>query len=154
MFDAVAWLRSVSDAAASIEADSEMEQARRAASLSLGCHLREIVVAFTPNHDKNAVSDEILDSELAKRGRLMTSESIIRDALLVFEGMRGVGLLEAQSADVLELTHVYRLSRRSICSSLRIGTSTFYRRYEYGVDWLSANGLAHAKAGTGKAETA
>lgn len=152
MFDAIAWLRSVSDAAASIEADSEMEQARRAASLSLGCHLREIVVSFTPNHDKNAVSDEILDSELAKRDRLMTSESIIRDALLVFEGMRGVGLLEAQSADVLELTHVYRLSRRSVCGSLRIGTSTFYRRYEFGVDWLSENGLAHAKAGTGKAE--
>lgn len=151
MFDARQWLRSVSDASETLSAESEMDEARRAASMSLGCHLRDVVVAFTPNPDKNGLSDEILDAELSKRNRLATSEGIIRDALLVFEGMRGVGLLEAQSADVLELTHVYRLSRRAVAQSLHIGCTTYDRRYEYGVDWLSANGIAHAKAGTGAA---
>jgi len=63
-----------------------------------------------------------------------------------------IGYEERVAADVLEMRYVSLVPVAVVADSLGVSPSTVRRRGDYGIDWLSAHGLAHAKAGVGVAE--
>jgi hypothetical protein len=150
-FDAREWISSVRDAARMLASRESLMEARREAAMSLGCHLRDVVVAFTPDSDKMRRVDDLVDSE-DDHGASADAARTLSEAAAAFDGMRRVGYREARAADVMELSAVYGMSRRDIAGRLSMSVSTANRAYDYGLDWLDANGLAHAISGTGRAE--
>lgn len=150
MFDAAEWLRSVTDAVMWERNDKAYMDALRASSLSLGCHWRDVVVASSGSGDRMAASDELVDLEgHARRGDW--AASAVEEAGRVFDGMRTVGSMEQQAANVMQMVHMGLIPHETVARMLGMSASTERRRYNYGVEWLSANGLARAKAGRGGA---
>ena len=150
MFDAEEWLRSVSDAVRWERNDKAFVEALRASSLSLGCQLKDVVVASSGSGDRMAASDELVDhTERLRRGQW--ARDLVDEAKEVFAGMRMVGVAEQEAANVLQLVHLQLVPHEAVARMLGMSPSTERRRYRYGVDWLGGNGLAHAKAGYGVA---
>lgn len=150
-FSAVDWLNSVSEAVKSINNDEAIEQRRRELALGRGATLHDIVVSSSPDFDVMRSVDALADFAESRERRLSVARAEVADAMRVFEGMRSVGHMEAAAADVLELTYIHLLSRGEVAAELGMSRSSAQRCHAYGVEWLDANGLAHAKVGMGAA---
>lgn len=150
-FSAVDWLVSVSEAVKSINSDEAIEQRRRELALGRGATLHDIVVSSSHDFDVMRPVDALADFAESRERRLSVARAEVADAMRVFEGMRSVGHMEAAAADVLELTYVHLLPRRAVAAELDMSRSAVQRCHDFGVDWISAHGLAHAKAGMGAA---
>lgn len=150
MFDALEWLLSVSDAVRSIEADAALSSAARARLDSLGSCVKEVVVRSSPPDRADAIA-AMIDLEDERAERIAHAKAEVGQARLVFEGLRRIGTMESKAADAMELVHLSLMSKAGAAASLGVSRQTLLRRYLYGVDWLDAHGLAHAKAGVGRA---
>lgn len=151
-FSAAEWLTSVSEAVRSINADEAIERRRRELAFGRGATLHDIVVSSSPDFDVMRAADDLADYAESRERRLSSARAEVADAVRTFEGMRGVGHMEAASADVLELTYIHLLSRTEVAVELDMSRSSVQRCHAYGVDWLDAHGVAHAKSGVGFAE--
>lgn len=149
--DAREWLRSVSDSARLILADSKLEELRRSQALSISAPFTTEVISRTPNPDRMRAVDKLIDAQATRRERLAGAYEDIAQARSAFEGMRSVGWMEHEAADVLEAVHVLLMSKQQIALALNLSYATTRRRYDYGVDWLDAHGIAHAREGYGLA---
>lgn len=150
MFDALEWLASVTAAVRSIEADAALISAARGRLDSLGSCVREVIVRSSPPNPMDGLID-VMDLERERSERIAHAKAEVAEARLVFEGMRRIGAMESGAADAMEMVHVACLSKSAAASKMGISRATMLRRYLYGVDWLDAHGLAHAKAGVGRA---
>lgn len=150
MFDAREWLQSVTSAVRSIKSDAVLISTARERLDSLGSVVKEVVVRSSAADSTDKI-DAVLDLENERRERLANAQREVAEARRVFEGMRRIGKLESNAADVLELVHVSDISKSRAAKRLRVSRSTLLRRYAYGVDWLDAHGLAYAKQGVGRA---
>lgn len=150
MFDAQEWLQSVTAAVRTIKSDAIAIRDARRRLESLGSVVKEVVVKSTPSDSTDKI-DAVLDLEAERSSRLADANREVANARLVFEGMRRIGKLESNAADVLELVHASDMSKHRAAKRLRVSGSTLQRRYAYGIDWLNAHGLAYAKQGVGRA---
>lgn len=149
MFDAREWLTGIKEAARIIAADNRLIEARRNSALSLAAPIG--IAGRGGAVDRLGALDVALDLEATRSSRLEYALKEIAEAQLVFEGMRTVGVLENDAANVLELETVYLFTQKETAAKLYVSLATVKRRANYGVDWLNAHGLAHAKTGTGRA---
>lgn len=152
MFDALEWLKSVSAASRSIRSEHLLSETRRDLLSVKGYDPTREQVSSSSHHDKMAPLDDLMDWEAARNERMGGARSEIEAAIRTFEGMRSVGAHEAESADVLELVYVSLASYRYAARKLHVSARTIRRWHDFGVDWLNANGIAHAKASMGIAE--
>lgn len=150
MFDAREWLDSVTEAVRSIEADAILMGAARERLESLGAVIKEVVVRSSAT-DPMAKVDDVLVLEAEREARLSHAMREVNEARLVFEGMRRIGKLESKAADALELVHVVDMTKKDAAKQLGVSRMTLLNRYNYGVEWLDAHGLAYAKEGLGRA---
>lgn len=146
------WLASVTDCAKLIRAERNFEEMRRVSALGLTAPFNPDNVHATRLDSTRAI-DDLLDAQSSRRERLASAYEEIATARAVFDGMRSVGWLEHESADVLEACHVALMRKVDIARALNISYSTLKRRYEVGVDWIDAHGVARAKEGAGFAES-
>lgn len=151
MFDALEWLHSVAAASRSIRSERLLSETRRDLLAVKGYDPTREQVSSSASHDKMAPLDDLMDWESARDERMWCARSEIEAAIRTFEGMRSVGAHEAESADVLELVYVSLASYRYAASKLHVSPRTIRRWHDFGVDWLDAHGVAHAKAGVGAA---
>lgn len=146
MFDAQEWLQSVSEAARIIAMQAAYQEAVRSRA------------AISPQsygtHVSSSSSDRYgaIDTMLSRENSTEDAHKEIDNARQVFEGMARVGALEAEAATVLMLVHINLETKKGAADILHTSLATAKRRYNYGVDWLNAHGLAYAKAGKGRAE--
>lgn len=150
-FDAREWLRGVSDAIRTLQIERQWVEMQRERSLSLGTMFKEVNISTTPNVDKMGASDALVDYEMDVE-RSIHAKSEVREALDVFEGMRNVGPMEYMAANVMQMRHVDLMGVADVARQMCVSRATVQRRYDYGIDWLSAHGIGHAKSGTGAAE--
>lgn len=150
MFDALEWLASVTAAVRSIEADAALISAARGRLDSLGSCVREVIVRSSPPNPMDGLID-VMDLERERSERIAHAKAEVAEARLVFEGLRRIGAMESGAADAMELVHLSLMSKAGAAARLGVSRQTLLRRYLYGVDWLDAHGLAHAKAGIGRA---
>ena len=152
MFDAREWLESVAAASRSIRSENLLSESRRDLLAVKAYDPTRVIVASSPSPDKMVALDALIDWESARDERMMGARREIESALLAFEGMRRVGAHEAEAADVLELVYVGLSSYRYAARQLHVSSRTIRRWHDFGVDWLDAHGIAHAKEGIGHAE--
>lgn len=150
MFDALEWLVSVTAAVRSIEADAVLISAARGRLDSLGSCVKEVIVRSSPPDPMDGLID-VMDLERERSERIAHAKAEVAEARLVFEGLRRIGTMESKAADAMELVHLSLMSKAGAAARLGVSRQTLLRRYLYGVDWLDAHGLAHAKAGIGRA---
>ena len=150
MFDALEWLVSVTAADRSIEADAVLISAARGRLDSLGSCVKEVIVRSSPPDPMDGLID-VMDLERERSERIAHAKAEVAEARLVFEGLRRIGTMESKAADAMELVHLSLMSKAGAAARLGVSRQTLLRRYLYGVDWLDAHGLAHAKAGIGRA---
>lgn len=144
------WLASVTSAAKAARAEETREELARLAAHRLGSSLGGDV--RSPNiSDKTAAIDAYLDGEKASADRKAAALAEVARAREVFDGLRSVGWMEAEAANVLEAVHIGMLTKHEIAEAAHESYSTIRRRYSFGVDWLDAHGIAHARAGIGSA---
>lgn len=148
MFDAREWLSGVEEAARIIDADRRWAEAQRELAMRAG---QSGVKVMTGIHDPMAPIDYLIDSEKARRDRLGFAINEVLEARAVLHGMQTVGAIEHEAASMLELVHLELLTKKDAAFMLLISYDTGKRRYNYGIDWLNAHGLAYAKAGRGLA---
>lgn len=144
---AAEWLRTVSDAARMIHSELLWEEAQRNRALSLSAPQG----IGGGSHDKMHAVDVLIDVEMSRSQRLAHAFYEINQAREVFEGMKTIGMLEGDAARIFELVHINLIKKTDAANALNMSLPTLKRRYAYGVDWLDAHGLAHAKAGIGRA---
>lgn len=147
MFDAAEWLASVAEAARAIQRDAVMAEARRLAAQRLSAPTG----IGGGSADPMGPLDEAIDQDATRRQRLAHAYDELREAARVFEGLRSVGLMEQEAADVMELVSIGCMTIDEAAEALRTSPRTAKRRKRYGLEWLDAHGLAYAKAGTGRA---
>lgn len=146
------WLAGVSDSAKLIRAARDFEELRRNSALGLTAPFNPDNVHSTRLDPTRAI-DELMDAQASKRERMASAYEEIAQARATFEGMRSIGWMEHESADILEAYHVGLMRKTDIARALNMSDSTLKRRYEFGVNWLDANGVARAKSGMGMAES-
>lgn len=146
MFDAREWLDGVSAAARLIKA----HEAHAAAVRSRAAISPQSYDAFVSATGGDTMAQ--IDAVLAREEGLGKARAEVADARRALSGMALVGSLEADAAAVLLMSHVELEGKKDIARMLGVSLSTVKRRYAYGVDWLDAHGLAHAKTGTGRAQ--
>lgn len=149
MFDAREWLAGVSEAARIVEHEAQWEEAQRYAAIRISAPLG--IAGKSSNSNVMAVVDNLIDTEKTRKDRIGYAIEELVNAHSVFEGMRTIGMYERSAADVLELVHVGLVTKKDAAKALYMSYSTVKARYCFGVDWLNAHGLAHAKAGVGLA---
>lgn len=150
-FNAVEWLESISDAVRSINSEDAIEARRRELALGRGCTLHDIVVSRSRDMDVMRPVDDIADFTEGRSRRTAIAQEHIAEAVAVFDGMREVGHMEAAAADVLELIYVHLMPRDAVAADLDMSRSSVQRYRSFGIEWLSAHGVAHAKNGVGMA---
>lgn len=152
MFDAQAWLDTVRDAVMTLRRDEWRRMQLRESPQSVTSSFRQSAVSHTPNPDKMGRIDELIDLESGWKHRIESAQALLAEANAVLDGMRSVGVLEAEASDVLRFVYVMGYSKSGAARAMLMSRSTACKRHDYGVGWLSAVGLAHAKAGIGSAE--
>ena len=151
-FDAREWLQGIADAVAFVRDADRLAEERREVATAYGATIKDVMVASTPNQDVMAPIDNLIVAETANAKLVEQALADIAEARLVLAGMRAVGPNERTAADVLECRYVELWSLERVSALMMVSVSTVRRRVEYGIDWLDAHGLAHAKAGAGVAE--
>ena len=144
------WLASVTLAARALRAEEMREELARVAALGLGSSLGSLPHAHGIS-DKMAAVDALIDSEKDAHDRKIAALDDLARAREVFDGLRSVGWMEAEAANVLESVHVNLMPKTDIAEAVHESYSTIRRRYDYGVEWLDAHGIAHAREGIGSA---
>lgn len=148
MFDAREWLLGVEEAARIIDADRRWVEAQRELALRMSPSNTGVHSGIS---DPMRPIDFIIDSEKSRRERIGFALEEVAEAREALHGMQTIGSLEHEAASMLELVHIELLTKKDAASMLLISYDTGKRRYNYGVDWLNAHGLAYAKAGRGLA---
>lgn len=144
------WLASVTSAVKAVKAEETHEELARLAATRLGSPLGDGV--RSPNvADKMAAVDAYLDGAESSASRKAEALAEIARAREVFDGLRSVGWMEAEAANVLEAVHIGMLTKREVAAAAHESYATVRRRYSFGVDWLDSHGIAHARAGIGAA---
>lgn len=152
-FNALEWLEGVADAASFVRDHERLAEERREVATSYGATIKDVMVSSSPSQDVMAPIDALVMADEANARLVARASADVAEAMLVFAGMRAVGYQERVAADVLERRYVMLRTMQDVAASLGVSQSTVRRRADYGVDWLSAHGLAHAKAGVGVAES-
>ena len=151
-FNAHEWLHGVMEAAEFLRDHERLASERREVATSLGSPVKEVMVSSTSSGDVMAPIDALIMADEARDRLVRAALAEVASARLAFAGMRSVGPNERTSADCLELRYVELWEYDRIAAALHVSRSTIRRRVDYGTDWLSAHGVAHAKAGLGGAE--
>lgn len=150
-FNALEWLEGVADAAMLVRDHERLSEERREVATSYGATIKEVNVSSSPSMDVMAPIDALVMADEANARLVASAMAEVASARLVFAGMRAIGYEERVAADVLEMRYVSLVPVSVVADSLGVSPSTVRRRGDYGIDWLSAHGLAHAKAGLGMA---
>ena len=146
--DAREWLTTVKHAAQTVQYEQRWADIQRSsAAMTYGSSFAPRV--HTGASDPMAAIDALIDGQDDHSRRLAEALAYVSDAMLVLNGMSAVGELEREAADVLALMYVHLVPTSEIAAGFSISKWTVYRRRDYGIDWLDANGFAHAKASTG-----
>lgn len=147
--DAREWLASVMLAAGTARYEQRWADLQRERALGFSQSLMPRV--HSGASDPMRAIDALVDGERDHADRLSCALAELAEASRVFQGMRSIGLMEREAADVMELYSIHLLTLPDIARGLAISVSTAERRKRFGLDWLDANGFAHAKASTGTA---
>lgn len=145
--DIIGWLESVTQAARIVDSEARWVEAQREAVMRFGTPTG----VHTGIHDPMRPVDALVDAEATRRERIGHALDEVEQARAVFAGMRSIGWMECEAASILELVHINLTTKKDAGSMMHMSYDTAKRRYRYGVEWLEAHGLAHAKAGTGLA---
>lgn len=144
------WLQGVTECARLILAEKRFEEMRRNSALGLSAPFNADAVRGGGRDPMRAI-DELIDAQGTRRERLASAYEEIATARATLEGMRSVGWMEHESADILEAHHVNLMQKTDIARALAISYTTLRRRYDFGLDWLDAHGIARAREGHGLA---